>query len=993
MQTLLITGASGFIGGRTARLALERGYRVRTLSRREWDGPPLVPVRERFLGELPFGIPRKAFEGVDTLVHLAHTMGAENEATARAVNVEGARRLAQIAAGAGVRKIIYISSQSAREDAISAYGKTKIETERALLAGPLPVVILRPGLVYGPGTRDLFSRMAASVRRLPALPLIGGGRALVQPIHADDLAECILRCVEADASLAGAILRVGDPNPITLADFLQRIAVAQSGRRKIAVSIPIAPLMTMARIAESLHIPLPITTNNLQGLKIVERMETGADLARIGVQLRPLDKALGEIFAQGKPGSHPGHSAAALSAAKTKSTPAEWPVRVALIGAGRIAMLHTVTMQRLGGIRLAALIDRKPGACKFLQKAGINAPAFTSLEEARRARAIDAALIATPPQTHLPIASECLAAKLPVFVEKPMSPSRSALEGFRRLSASVSGASISGARIQSGYWAPSQPHIAAALARLAAGEFGRPCSFEAFSLQSLFPSGNRWESDPAIAGGGVLINLGGHVLSLIVQAFGRPRALEAAHRSITSARVEDSLSVIFQYDNMTGIFHAGWAIDGFPTAENRLLIRTDRGTLLLNNMFAAWIGKDGRVETLSHQMDYDVGFNLSPDYIGGGIASELTQFADYARGGGKGEGDAEGGAKGDGAVPRMTLERAAEVEETLFDIYAASKKSDVFAATFSASGTANASGAAKDAKGIAPAPSADSVWPFDSQAPPVFLDVRALDLAPAMETLLRIAKSRPDLGFQALASQARALCEAGVDPKRLAIVAPDFVAYARQLSTGNAGAFLRQIGPFAAAAMGFRAFRSVAAHRGPTFWAMAEALLAADLALLPRDFGGRVLVPAFLTDLAVATWQDGRLEVLLGQIRASRPRAAAGLQTNILPHTLNRALYLRRPPSAMHFLSSPSAEFLSEAVKNLRCVPHLRDCRLAAETGPLPALLASHTAQNLRQWDHGAGAVVVDPICIGSLAQFRRDRLADAWRRAFPGLELPASAL
>src|SRR5204863_9931766 len=101
-RTLLVTGPNGFIGSRLADVAAARGYRVRTMSRSDWTGPPAVPVADRFLGSLPSRIPPEALDGVDVVDHCAGT-GATDERAARAVNVEGTARLAAAAGAAGVR--------------------------------------------------------------------------------------------------------------------------------------------------------------------------------------------------------------------------------------------------------------------------------------------------------------------------------------------------------------------------------------------------------------------------------------------------------------------------------------------------------------------------------------------------------------------------------------------------------------------------------------------------------------------------------------------------------------------------------------------------------------------------------------------------------------------------------------------------------------------------------------------------------------------------
>jgi len=963
---ILITGASGFIGRRVARAALERGYETRTLSRREWEGEPRVPLAWRFLGALPHNIPEAAFAGARALVHLANTTGSEDDATARAVNVEGPRRLAALAARHGLERIVYISSQSAREDAISAYGKTKLEAERALFSAgegrkgaegvkPPPVVVLRPGLVYGMGAADLYSRMARSVRRLPVIPLIGGGRALVQAVHVDDLAEAILRCVESGGRLDGRVLRIGDPRPVPLREFLGMIARAQtSGRGKMAISIPLAPLITTVGAAERLGLKLPISVNNLLGLKKVESMETRADLEALGLELRPLEPAIREIEAAKARG---GASRAGEAAAD--APPPERPARVAIVGAGRIALLHALTLTRLRGLRLAALVDTNPKAPKFLRGVGVEAPAFRSLDEARRATRLDGAIVSTPPRSHLPLAEALRRAGLAALVEKPLANSPATLEVFRRFSPEDA------SKIQVGYLTLTQPHLRRALDRLARGEFGRVTGFEAVSLQSLFPGARRWEADPAAAGGGALINLGCHTLSLIVAAFGPPERVEAQRRRVTSARVEDSMVIRLEYKGFSGLYCVSWAIEGYGQAENRLVIQTDRGELTLSNTVAAFrrAGAAG-FDELDTQLDYESGFNPAPDYIGGGLTAELAEFGALLR---------------EGAAPSVPLARAIEIEEALFSIYRASEEREPFTL-----------GAEKARETGAAAPPA----PRESGAAPAFLlDLRGLEPADLNGVRLADILARGYAGFTLWANQIAPARRAGVAPEAMSAVIPDFVNSARRLNSGNFGAFFRSLGAGASLALAWQGGWSVLRERGATFWAVAEALLAADLARTPRDFRGELLLHAFLVDLAAGLGQTRRLNALLGRIRACRPQSRVGVQTASLPQAMDALVYLRHPLSAVHFLSSPRAPGLPEAIATLRADERFSRARFCAGTWALPSSLLPAAAANPQDWTHGAEAISFDASAHPELARRRRARLEAAWSAAFPGAAFPPAAL
>jgi nucleoside-diphosphate-sugar epimerase len=110
----------------------------------------------------------------------------------------------------------------------------------------------------------------------------------VQPIHVDDLCAAIFKCDQTAPELHKSVLNLGHPQGVTLAEFLQAIAVARLGRRKMTLSIPLWPVEIVVGWAEALGIPLPISSGNLKGLRIIERMETEADMARLDVNVRPV---------------------------------------------------------------------------------------------------------------------------------------------------------------------------------------------------------------------------------------------------------------------------------------------------------------------------------------------------------------------------------------------------------------------------------------------------------------------------------------------------------------------------------------------------------------------------------------------------------------------------------------------------------------------------------------------------------------------------------
>jgi nucleoside-diphosphate-sugar epimerase/predicted dehydrogenase len=941
MATFLVTGATGFIGSRFADLALEKGHTVHTLTRTDWSDTPAVPLADRYFGALPNQIPAEAFYGVDVVVHCAAATEADERASF-AVNVTGTINLTHAAlANGGARTFIFLSSQSAQPDATSVYGRSKYAAERALLnLSGLDVIILRPGLVCGPGGRGLFQKMCNLVEKLPVIPLLGGGSAIVQPIHVDDLCAAIFECAIRSKDLAGSTLNVGDPTGISLSDFLQMIAKNRLGKEKIALHIPLWPIEQVVRAAERLGIPLPINTNNLRGLKQVVKMETAGDLEKLELQLRPLEAVLDTA----RPGS------------TIDIAPDRRAARMLLIGGGRIGLVHALTLWRAHGIDLAGIVDSKRAALNLLKGLGLPVRTFPSAEDALHTVKPDAAVIATPASSHLALARTCLSAGLSVLVEKPLCVQPQQLEDFRRLALEFPNQFI-----QVGYVLPRNPQVEYLLKRLKEGEFGRVKGFLGLTLHSyiLQPEPGRWEVKKDVSGGGVLINSGGHVLSMIHSAFGTPLKVEAQSLHLHSTEVEDSLIAAFRYQGFEGHLCASWSINGFQRQENRLVIWTEKGVVILTTSVGMFISATDSSE-IHHQLDFNVGFNLAPDYAGAGFSQEAQDLARSVQ----------------TAQPaHMNVHEAIKIEETLFKVYAESKAVSSFEVAL---------------------PTTASIGkPFGS--PPTatpakrFLDLRELSNE-TVDEYLATTPTRWD-GFEITSSQLRETSARILPSDRLRVTVPDFLAQSRLLMSSNYVEVLKRMGASGVVRAGITTFPMITKARTVTFWTAAMGLLAGDLAHIPREFAGTLLLHGYLADLALALRQTKAFQKMLSLCGRLRPRARVGFHTNLASEADATLPLIDARIQEISVLTSPSGLQLRQIMESLA---HHADSSLAvtAEVGPGPALLHQMAANASEQWTHGAEGILLGPMADGSLAKMVTREKTQAWRDAFPGLSLlPESAL
>ena len=250
MPSVLVTGASGFVGQRLTYRLEESGRPVRAAFRRLGFAPESIKVKSIFTGELtPEFCWRAALLEVDTIVHLAarvhvmHETATDALAEFRRVNVLGTLQLARQAADLGVRRFVFVSSVKVngevtqlgrpfraddRPAPIDAYGVSKLEAEQALLdlakTTGLEVVIIRPVLIYGPGVKANFLKMMQWLYRGMPLPfgLINNQRSLV---GLDNMLSLITTCMDHPAA-KNQVFLVSDGEDLSTPELLRRTAKA-----------------------------------------------------------------------------------------------------------------------------------------------------------------------------------------------------------------------------------------------------------------------------------------------------------------------------------------------------------------------------------------------------------------------------------------------------------------------------------------------------------------------------------------------------------------------------------------------------------------------------------------------------------------------------------------------------------------------------------------------------------------------------------------------
>lgn len=241
MSVLAITGATGFVGGRTLALALEAGHSVCALTRR--PQPPQAGITwVQGALDTPEAL-ADLMRGADAVIHIAGVVNAPTPEGFTRGNIDGTRAVLAAAEAAGLRRFVHVSSLAARKPGLSQYGRSKAGAEDAVRASPLAWTMVRPPAVYGPGDLEMLELFRAA--RLGVLPMPPAGRLSL--IHVDDLARLLLALAGQDTGRTIYEPDDGTPGAWTHTGFARAIGTAV-GRRVLPLSLPAGVLRLGARL-------------------------------------------------------------------------------------------------------------------------------------------------------------------------------------------------------------------------------------------------------------------------------------------------------------------------------------------------------------------------------------------------------------------------------------------------------------------------------------------------------------------------------------------------------------------------------------------------------------------------------------------------------------------------------------------------------------------------------------------------------------------------
>lgn len=198
------------------------------------------------------------------------------------------------AAPAGAR-FVFLGSTRKFTSWPDAHGMGVLAGEAAFLGSGRAGVMLHPTMIYGATGEDNVQRLAALLRRLPVVPLPGGGRALVQPIHQDDVTRCIVAALDVAWEEPRSLVVAG-PTPLPYADFVRAVARAASLAPPRILGIPAGPLMVLAVVSAALPLRVKVRPAEIRRLLEDKAFDIAPMIATLGVRPIPLDDGLIRTF-------------------------------------------------------------------------------------------------------------------------------------------------------------------------------------------------------------------------------------------------------------------------------------------------------------------------------------------------------------------------------------------------------------------------------------------------------------------------------------------------------------------------------------------------------------------------------------------------------------------------------------------------------------------------------------------------------------------------
>lgn len=275
---IAVTGGTGFVGRHLIERLVAGGHEAVCVARQ--PHPPVHGVTVTVADVADADKLREACERCDAIVHLAGINRANGAQTFERVHVAGTRNVVAAARAAGARKVLTVSFLKARPDCGSRYHETKWESEQIIAQSGLDYVVLKAGVVFGPGD-GMVTNIWRAIRIMPVFGAVGFRPTMISPVWVGDVAE-LLSAGATGSTLVRRTVSVVGPEVMSLADAVRRVARAMH-RPVLVLPLPLWVHHAFGWIAER------VMSRPLASVAQVRMLAEGAGDPLPGAELPPAD--------------------------------------------------------------------------------------------------------------------------------------------------------------------------------------------------------------------------------------------------------------------------------------------------------------------------------------------------------------------------------------------------------------------------------------------------------------------------------------------------------------------------------------------------------------------------------------------------------------------------------------------------------------------------------------------------------------------------------
>ncbi len=282
MRRAHVTGGSGFLGGFVIPLLREAGYEVTALVR---SGEAAAKVEA--LGATPLRGDLDDAGSVRTVFDSAAPSDLVNLAS---LGFGHAPAIVHAAETAGLRRAVFVSTTAIFTKLNAPSRQVRTAAERTIQESDLDWTILRPTMIYGtPNDRNMW-RLLRQLRRLPVVPMPGGGAHLQQPVHVADLAQVVVAALQTDAAVRKAY-DIAGPEALTFRQVVASAAAAV-GRSPRTVPVPARPIIRVLSRVEATGRSLPVKAEQVERLIEDKAFDISEAVADLGFSPRSFDEGI-----------------------------------------------------------------------------------------------------------------------------------------------------------------------------------------------------------------------------------------------------------------------------------------------------------------------------------------------------------------------------------------------------------------------------------------------------------------------------------------------------------------------------------------------------------------------------------------------------------------------------------------------------------------------------------------------------------------------------